>query len=120
MWRDSRKYGIWLHLITQSPAEIPPGIMSSCNNIFASQIKNPRDRDVVIAAIHRSEKGFVDETWRRFMASIPVARAVVKLGYAFDRAELEPVYVRPLLLDVPEPADEEIANRLGRITLGTS
>ena len=26
MWRDSRKYGIWLHLITQSPSLIPPGI----------------------------------------------------------------------------------------------
>lgn len=108
MWRDSRKYGIWLHLITQSPSLIPPGILSSCNNVFVSQLKNPKDRDLAIAALHRSEKGFVDETWRRFLASLPVARSVAKLGYSFDRAELEPTYIQPLRLDVPEPTDEEI------------
>ena len=108
MWRDSRKYGIWLHLITQSPSLIPPGILSSCNNIFVSQLKNPRDRDLAIAAIHRSEKGFVDESWRRFLASLPVARTVAKLGYAFDRAQVEPCYIQPLLLNAQEPSDGEI------------
>ena len=81
MWRDSRKYGIWLHLVTQSPALIPPGILSSCNNLFAAQLKNPKDRDAGHGGPARSEKGFVDEPWRRFLASIPVAAAVVKLGY---------------------------------------
>jgi DNA helicase HerA-like ATPase len=112
MWRDSRKYGIWLHLITQSPSLIPPGILSSCNNIFVSQLKNPKDRDLVVAALHRSEKGLVDETWRRFLASLPVARSVAKLGYSFERAELEPTYIQPLLLSVPEPTDEEIQQAL--------
>jgi hypothetical protein len=46
MWRDSREYGIWLHLITQSPSLIPPGILSSCNNIFVAQLKHPKDRDL--------------------------------------------------------------------------
>lgn len=113
MWRDSRKYGIWLHLITQSPSLIPPGILSSCNNLLVSQVKNPRDRDLVIASMHRSEKGFVDEGWRRFLASLPIARAVAKFGYSFDRAELEPCYIQPLRLDVKEPSDEEIMGRLG-------
>ncbi|MBI3959730.1 MAG: ATP-binding protein [Chloroflexi bacterium] len=108
MWRDSRKYGIWLHLITQSPSLIPPGILSSCNNIFVSQLKNPRDRDLAVAALHRSEKGFVDEAWRRFLASLPVARSVAKLGYSFDRAEVEPCYIQPLLLEAQEPTDGEI------------
>ena len=111
MWRDSRKYGIWLHLITQSPSLIPSGILSSCNNLFVNQVKNPHDRDLVIAGLHRSEKGFVDESWRRFLTSLPVARAVAKLGYSFDRAELEPCYIQPLQLDVPEPSDDEIAAR---------
>jgi hypothetical protein len=115
MWRDSRKYGIWLHLITQSPSLIPPGILSSCNNIFVSQLKNPKDRDLAIAALHRSEKGFVDETWRRFLASLPVARSVAKLGYSFDRAELEPTYIQPLLLNVPEPTDGEIQRTVGLV-----
>jgi len=110
MWRDSRKS---LHLITQSPSLIPPGILSSCNNILVNQVKNPRDRDLVIASMHRSEKGFVDEGWRRFLASLPIARAVAKFGYSFDRAELEPCYIEPLRLDVKEPSDEEILERLG-------
>jgi len=117
MWRDSRKYGIWLHLVCQSPALIHPAILSSCNNLFAAQLKNAKDRDVVTAALARSEKGFVDEPWRRFLASIPVARAVVKLGYQADRARLEPVYVQPLLLNVREPSDEDIEAVLGRIVL---
>ena len=117
MWRDSRKYGIWLHLVCQSPALIHPAILSSCNNLFAAQLKNAKDRDVVTAVLARSEKGFVDEPWRRFLASIPVARAVVKLGYQADRARLEPVYVQPLLLNVREPSDEDIEAVLGRIVL---
>ncbi len=117
MWRDSRKYGIWLHLISQTPSAIPAGILSSCNNIFVCQLKNPRDRDLMLAALHRSEKGFVDETWRRFLASMPVGRSVVKLGYAFDRGEMEPTYIQPLMLDVPEPTDAEIAARLGAVVL---
>jgi len=52
--------------------------------------------------------------WRRFLASLPVARSVVKLGYAFERAQLEPVYVQPLLVRAREPSDEEIEERLGR------
>ncbi len=119
MWRDSRKYDIWLHLITQSPSLISPGILSSCNNVFVGQVKNARDRDLVIAALHRSEKGFVDEGWRRFLASLPVARAVAKLGYAFERADLEPCSVQPLQLLAPEPTDAEIVARLGNEGLGS-
>ena len=42
-----------------------------------------------------------------------MARAVAKLGYAYDRAELEPCYVQPLQLLAPEPTDAEIVARLG-------
>ena len=55
----------------------------------------------------------MDEGWRRFLASLPIARAVAKFGYSFDRAELEPCYIEPLRLDVREPSDEEILDRLG-------
>jgi len=117
MWRDSRKYGIFLHVITQTPSEIPPGIMSSCNNLFVAQLKNQKDLDIAIQAIHRSPKGFTDEGWRRFLASLPVARAVAKLGYSFDRGEMEPVYIQPKLLQIDEPNDADIEARLGAITL---
>ncbi|MCO6451214.1 MAG: serine-rich protein [Caldilineales bacterium] len=115
MWRDSRKYGIWLHLITQSPSLIPPGILSSCNNLLVGQVKNRRDQDAVIGMLHKSPVGFTDEVWRRFLASLPVARAVAKLGYAYDRALLEPVYLQPWLVWAEEPSDVEIERRLGRV-----
>ncbi len=44
--------------------------------------------------------------------SLPVARIVVKLGYPFDRAEVEPTYVHPLILDTQEPSDGEIVGVL--------
>ena len=113
MWRDSRKYGVWLHPITQSPARIPPGILSSCANLIVAQLKNAKDRDLVTAAIARSEKGFMDEEWRRFLARLPVAQSVARFGYSFEIAEQEPVLFRPLMLQVPEPIDEEIAAVMG-------
>jgi hypothetical protein len=33
---------IWLHLMTQSPATLPPGIVASCNNAFVVQLKAPK------------------------------------------------------------------------------
>ena len=117
MWRDSRKYGIWLHLLTQTPSAIPPGIMSSCNNLFVGQLKNAKDRDLVTSSMHRSEKGLVDEQFRNFISRQPVARMIVKLGYSMESSEVEPVYIQPALLDVEEPSDEQIAERLGRVEL---
>ena len=118
MWRDSRKYGIWLHLLTQTPSAIPPGIMSSCNNLFVSQLKNAKDRDLITASLHRSEKSLTDEQFRKFISRVPVARAIVKLGYSDVPSEVEPAYIRPWMLDVAEPSDPDIERRLGRIALG--
>jgi hypothetical protein len=50
----------------------------------------------------------VDEARRRFLASLPIALSAAKFGYAFDRAEVEPCYIQPLLLEAREPSDEEI------------
>ena len=117
MWIDSRKYGIWLHVISQTPQQIPKGILSSCNNAFVGMLKDPRDRDIMTAHLGKSEKGFVGERWRTFLADIPKFQAVARLAYAEDRAYLEPVYVKPFYLEVPEPTDQEIAAKLGEIEL---
>jgi hypothetical protein len=41
-----------------------------------------------------------------------VARSVAKLGYSLEQAEVDPCYLQPLLLDVPEPTDGEIEHGL--------
>ncbi|MGB7540359.1 MAG: serine-rich protein [Anaerolineales bacterium] len=107
-FRDSRKYGVWLHPICQSPSLLPPGIASSCDNMAFNQLKASKDRDLAVAAIARSEKGLTDENWRRYLGRLPVGEAVIRLGYSMDIAEQEPMRVRPLMLNVPEPSDEEL------------
>lgn len=120
MWRDGRKYGIFLHPLAQSPAELPPGILSSCTNLVVGQLKNPRDRDVVQAALGWSEKGFTDEDYKRYISRMPLAQAILKLGYTMDTRQTAPLLTRPLLLNVPEPTDEMIwrAHRARRVQQG--
>lgn len=108
MWRDGRKYRIWLHLMTQSPADLPPGIVDSCNNAFVTQLKSPKDRDLMMAHLALSEKGFVDEHYKRFLSRMEVARSVVKLGYSTDRRDVQPVLAEPLMVPAREPTDGEI------------
>ena len=63
--------GTWLHLITQSPSLIPTGFLSSCNNLLVGRVKNAKDRDLVVAALHRSEKGFTSESLNSKPISAP-------------------------------------------------
>ena len=108
MWRDGRKYGIFLHPVVQTISELPPGIVSSCNNGFFGQSKNPRDRDLVMAHLAFSEKGFTDEDYKRFLSRMPQAMAVTKLGYSQDIIHTTPFLVRPVMVPAQEPTDEEI------------
>ena len=108
MWRDGRKYRIWLHLMTQSPADLPPKIVDSCNNASVTQLKSPKDRDLMMVHLALSEKGFVDEHYKRFLSRIEVARSVVKLGYSTDLCDVQPVLSEPLMVPAREPTDAEI------------
>jgi hypothetical protein len=117
MFRDSRKYGAYFGVVTQSPSLIPAGIISSCNNLMVGFLKTPKDKDLVISALARSEKGFVDEPWRRFLDDQPIGMVIGRFPYVHKRELQLPFLFRPLMLDVPEPSDEEIEAKLGRITL---
>jgi len=68
---------------------------------------------MVMSHIGRSEKGFVNTEYKRYLARIPVKMAVVKLGYSEDVTQLEPILVNPLLVPGEEPSDAEIINKLG-------
>ncbi|MCJ7548346.1 MAG: hypothetical protein MUQ30_01525 [Anaerolineae bacterium] len=83
-------------------------IVDSCNNAFVTQLKNPKDRDLMMAHLALSEKGFVDEHSKRFLSRMEVARSVVKLGYSTDRRDAQPVLAEPLLVPAREPTDAEI------------
>lgn len=117
MFRDARKYKARLHVITQAPSLIPQDIISSCNNLVIGFLKNPKDKDIVLSGIARSEKGFVDEPWRRFLADLQIGMFLGRFPYAFQRELQQPFLFRPLPVVAPEPTDDEIAARLGRIVL---
>ena len=117
MWRDGRKYGVFLHVLAQTVSELPSGILSSCANIFVFQTKDPKDRDLILPHLGRSEKGLVNTEYKRYLARIPRTYAVAKLGYSDDVFWLEPVLVRPMLLRSDEPSDFEIEQKLGAVSL---
>jgi len=117
MWRDGRKYNIFLHLMAQTVSELPSGILSSCANIFVFQTKDPKDRDVILPHLGRSEKGLVNTEYKRYLARIPRTYAITKFGYSEDVLWLEPVLVRPMILRCNEPSDEEITQGLGAVSL---
>ena len=117
MFRDARKYKSRLHVITQAPHLIADDIISSCNNVIVGYLKNPKDKDLILSALARSEKGFRDEEWRRFVDDMPIGMAIGRFPYTTKREMQRPILFMPLMLDVPEPTDAEIANKLGRITL---
>jgi hypothetical protein len=114
MFRDAGKYNIFLGVLLQSPAELPPGILSSCNNLMVGQLKNPRDRDVVLPAIGRSEKGFWYVDYANFVGRMAQGQMILKLGLSQDIAQIEPLLIRPLMVEATEPQDEKIRQYFDR------
>jgi hypothetical protein len=99
--------------MTQSPATLPPGIVDSCNNAFVVQLKMPKDRDLIsgprsAAHLALSEKGFVDEHYKRYISRMEVARSIVKLGYSRDKRDVQPMLAEALMVPAREPTDAEI------------
>ena len=117
MFRDARKYKSRLHVITQAPHLIADDIISSCNNVIVGYLKNPKDKSLILSALARSEMGFRDEEWRRFVDDMPIGMAIGRFPYTTRREMQRPILFKPLMLDVPEPTDAEIENILGRIIL---
>jgi hypothetical protein len=120
MWRDGRKYNIFLHLMAQTVSELPSGILSSCANVFVFQTKDPKDRDLMLPHLGRSEKGMVNTEYKRYLARIPRTYAIAKLGYSDDVLWIEPVLVRPMIIRCNEPSDLEIIQELGAVPLERS
>ena len=49
--KEGRKYGVFLGLVTQRPAELDPTIISQCSTIFALRMANDRDQALLRSAI---------------------------------------------------------------------
>jgi len=49
--KEGRKYGVFLGLITQRPAELDATIISQCNTLFAMRLANDRDQALLRSAV---------------------------------------------------------------------
>ena len=49
--KEGRKYGVFLGLVTQRPAELDPTILSQCSTLFAMRMSNDRDQAILRSAI---------------------------------------------------------------------
>jgi uncharacterized protein len=48
--KEGRKYGVFLGLVTQRPAEIDPMIISQCNTLFVMRMSNDHDQALIRSA----------------------------------------------------------------------
>jgi DNA helicase HerA-like ATPase len=49
--KEGRKYGVFLGLVTQRPAEIDPTIISQCSTLFVMRLANDRDQSLISSAV---------------------------------------------------------------------
>jgi hypothetical protein len=49
--KEGRKYGVFLGLVTQRPAEIDPTIISQCSTLFVMRLSNDRDQMLIKSAV---------------------------------------------------------------------
>lgn len=49
--KEGRKYGVFLGLVTQRPAELDPTIISQCSTLFAMRMANERDQALLRSAV---------------------------------------------------------------------
>src|SRR3977135_2015647 len=49
--KEGRKYGVYLGLVTQRPAELDATIISQCSTLFAMRMANDRDQAIVRSAV---------------------------------------------------------------------
>jgi uncharacterized protein len=75
--KEGRKYGVYLGLVTQRPAELDPTIISQCNTLFAMRLTNDRDQAILRSA--------VTDSMANLLAFVPSlgTREVVAVGEGF-------------------------------------
>jgi len=69
--KEGRKYGVFLGVVTQRPADLDPTILSQCSTVFAMRLANERDQAIVKSAVPDAGSSLVG-----FLASLGVREAI--------------------------------------------
>jgi len=106
--KEGRKYGVFLGVITQRPAELDPTILSQCSTVFAMRMANDRDQAIVRSAVPDAGSSQID-----FLASLGTREAI-----AFGEGVALPMRFR--FSDVPkEFQPRSQAGRNVRLEMGS-
>jgi uncharacterized protein len=57
--KEGRKYGVFLGLVTQRPAELDSTILSQCSTLFAMRMTNERDQGLLRSAVADTAANFL-------------------------------------------------------------
>jgi uncharacterized protein len=91
---EGRKYGVFLGLVSQRPAELDPTILSQCSTLFVMRLSNDRDQAILRSAVSDAGASLLD-----FVPSLGTGEAFVfgegvavptRLHFAEPPARLEP------------------------------
>ena len=58
--KEGRKYGCYLGIVTQRPAELDPTILSQCSTVFAMRLSNAADQQIMRSAIPDNAAGALE------------------------------------------------------------
>ncbi len=108
MFTDGRKFRVYCHPVLQAVNMLPDAILSSCVNICVGQSKGIRDRDAILAHLAKSEKGFTDEEYKRFVSKMPPKMIICKLGYGEHLWETGAMLCEIDLVAATEPTEAEL------------
>src|SRR5262249_31515066 len=82
--KEGRKYGVFLGLVTQRPAELDPTILSQCSTLFAMRMTNDRDQALLRASVTDTAANLLE-----FLPSLGTGEA-----FAFGEGVALPTRVR--------------------------
>jgi hypothetical protein len=69
--KEGRKYGVFLGVVTQRPADLDATILSQCSTVFAMRMANDNDQAIVRSAVPEAGSSLI-----AFLASLGVREAI--------------------------------------------
>jgi DNA helicase HerA-like ATPase len=82
--KEGRKYGVFLGLVTQRPAELDPTILSQCSTLFAMRMTNDRDQALLRSSVADTAANLLE-----FLPSLGTGEA-----FAFGEGVAMPTRIR--------------------------
>ncbi len=102
--KEGRKYGVYLGLVTQRPAELDPTIISQCGTLFAMRMSNDRDQALLRSA--------VSDTTANLLAFVPSLGTREALAFGAG----VPLPTRLVFAELPRnliPRSEALGSKFG-------